>query len=145
MRSGCCLASACRAWRHRAELQTPTEGCKRAIEGAVELTSDLGPSGSLQQAISFLTGKLPFTIWPTISRPRPLLAPVISTFTDRAAAIFSDRSCSALLCWGSKECLVSFSPTHFSRQPGFGFLSFFFPSTVELSAHIGFSGVQLPG
>lgn len=60
------------------------------------LTSALGPSGSLQQAISFFTGTLPFTIWLTISRPRPLLAPVISTFTD-CAVISSASSCCSLL------------------------------------------------
>lgn len=82
------------------------------------LTSALGPSGSLQQAISFFTGMLPFTIWTTISRPRPRLAPVISTFIERAA-ISSASSCCSL--WGSKECLDSFSHTHvLISQPGFG-------------------------
>lgn len=79
----------------RAELQTLWKIVKRKKRSS-GLTSALGPSGSLQQAISFFTGTLSFTIWPTISRPRPLLAPVISTFTD-CAAIFCARSCCSLL------------------------------------------------
>lgn len=67
-------------------------------EEARSLTSALGPSGSLQQANSFPTALGPSTICLTISRPRPLLAPVISALTA-LVAIF--KSAQRQLCLNS--------------------------------------------